>query len=250
MKRKILLFLVLLGIGVFFKTNTFGAELLIHRSSEPSGFNDFGYLVNRPYPGETFNPGQIIRFQGYVTLPGCHNGLYYNKITFYVSDKKVWWEGKNACYNCLGASSGYEGIIIPDNQSCFCCYGGQCGDEKGGYDCEKVFFETGCSAVVIDEYRSTIPGYYKLYKFGAIYPPDIPYKGHPARRYDNIEFNRTYILPSDICEKLNLEEGEKIKFIFGFNILEFIQIALGIQQSFIKKAILTVQFKYHHPHHQ
>ena len=211
MKRKILLFLVLIGIGIFFKTNTFGAELLIHRSSEPSGFNDFEYLVNRPYSGETFNPGQIIRFQGYVTLPGCHNGLYYNKITFYVSQPKPLPTTEvNACSNCLGASSGYEGQLIPDNQSCKCVYEGICGADKGGYNCNVKC----CDEVdVIDESRFSAWGV-EVYKFGTIYPPDVPYKGSSARKNDEVEFSVTYTLPSDICKKLNLEEGEKNEVFF------------------------------------
>ena len=208
--KKILISLLLIGLGIFLKTNTFGAELLAHWGIEPSGGGEFEYLINRPYSGETFTPGGEVRFQGYVTLPGCHNGLYYNKITFYVSEpEKLHYELENACNNCLGASSGYEGIIIPDDQSCQCTLGRKCGDEKGAFNCKNVY-KDNCFAIVIDEDRK-IP---KFYKFGTTYPSDIPYKGHPARKTDKVEFNKTYTLPSDICKKLNLKEGEKNKVYF------------------------------------
>jgi len=210
MKRKILTFLLLFGIGIFFKNNVFGAELLVHWGIEPIGGGEFEYLINRPYSGETFKPGEEIKFEGYVTLPGCHNGLYYNKLTFYVSEgEELHYELEDACANCLGASSDYEGIIIPDDQSCQCTVGGKCGDEKGAFNCKNVCKDL-CIAVVIDEDRK-IP---RFYKFGAIYPPDLPYQGHEARRTDKVEFNQTYTLPSDICKKLNLKEGEKNKVYF------------------------------------
>ncbi len=173
MKRKILIFSLLIGVGIFLGSNAFG---VVEVADSPCNTS---IVFNSPLPNQTFLPGNYIFFSGSFKVTGCGNGLFFNKITFYLTeDKDMPIKKANACQNCLGAiSATYE----PSD----------CNIEW----CDQVR--------VIDEERAEKLGY-KFYKFGTIYPSDVASGQKPYL----VIYHEKFKIPSDICQQLGFSPGK------------------------------------------
>ncbi|MCD6412373.1 PKD domain-containing protein [bacterium] len=177
MKRKVLIFSFLIGVGIFLGNSVFGAVLgAVEVADSPCTTT---VIINSPLPQQTFFPGDNIFFSGAFKVTGCGNGLFFNKITFYLTeDKDMPIKKANACQDCLGAiSATYE------TSSCNIKW------------CDEVR--------VIDEEQAEKLGY-KFYKFGTIYPSD---EASGQRPYI-VNYNERFQIPSDICQQLGFSSGK------------------------------------------
>jgi hypothetical protein len=124
-------------------------------------------IWNSPPPSASYAPGDEVNFSGAIRVASCANGLYFNKITFYIAEDRdiPIKSDPSFCQNCGGATSGHV-TCSPFNL------------------CDKV------------QILDTTSGY-KIYKLGEIYPPDVvgsDYWGNPAE----IQYNETFTIPQDI----------------------------------------------------
>ena len=157
----ILILLILFSIGILFNTNNVFAATEV-----TGGLCDTTIAFNKPVPNHTYNGGDIINFSGKFRVTSCGDGLFFNKITFFIAeDKEVPLTTVSACNGCLGASSASY-----HQSDCFCSW------------CDQV--------QVLQENN---PGF-KVRKLGTIYPTDVASGAKPYW----VEYNNNFIIPADL----------------------------------------------------
>jgi len=119
---------------------------------------------NTPFPNQEFKVGDIVRFSGGFEVTSCGNGLFFNKIEFFITeDKEIPIKNANCCSNCCGASS-------------------------STYSCSSM---SRCEQVKI---LDTSNPEFKVYKLGTIYPPDV----HTGAKPYEVQFDKYFTIPSDL----------------------------------------------------
>ena len=157
----VLILLILFSMGILFNTNNVFAATEVD-----GGLCDTTIAFNKPVPNHTYNGGDVINFSGKFRVTSCGDGLFFNKITFYIAeDKEIPLTTANACNGCLGAtSSGYP------QSTCSCGW------------CNQI--------QVLQENNSN----FKVYKLGTIYPSDIASGAKPYW----VEYNQNFIIPDNL----------------------------------------------------
>jgi len=175
MKKSLLalfLWLFLLGAGLF-SANTILAAVMIE--TWPSGGTTA--LFNRPLPNRTYRPGDVINFQGAFQITMCADGLFHNKITFFITtDEDIPLTKRNCCADCCGALTTYylrHPTFDPDGDGCV----------QNAMACRDV--------AVLD--LKTIPED-RIHKLGTVYPSDVLIGADPYW----IEFDKSFIIPDDL----------------------------------------------------
>jgi hypothetical protein len=185
-KLPFFLFLLLFAQSVYGATEVTG------------GCCDTTIVFNSPRPNQTFGPGGTIRFSGAFRVTSCNNGLFFNKVTFFITEDK-----EIPIIDCCGDSAAGE---CSSYRQCTCtigctnCYGGKsskysscnfkwCDDVKVlGDSVNSIGFDTSTGTA-----KSTIGGY-KVYKLGTIYPPDV---GSGAKPYE-VRYDQYFGVPKDL----------------------------------------------------
>jgi hypothetical protein len=187
--KKLPFFLFLL---LLFAQSVYGATQVT------GGCCDTTIVFNSPSPNQTFGPGDTIHFSGAFKVTSCGNGLFFNKVTFFITEDK-----EIPIIDCCGDTSPSE---CSDSQQCTCtigctnCYGAKsskysscnfkwCDDVKVlGDTTDSIGFSTSTGSA-----KATIGGY-KVYKLGAIYPPDV---GKGAKPYE-VKYDQYFGVPKDL----------------------------------------------------
>ncbi len=156
---KSLIFFLLLGSGISFFANNVSAATKVTNSPCPTMI-----IFNSPPPNQTYKPGDIVNFSGAFRVVSCGDGLFFNKIEFFIAeDKEISIKNRNCCGDCCGAQS-------------------------TSYGCSAFSW---CDIVQILD--STQPGY-KIRKLGTIYPADV----HSGATPYWVEYNQYLTIPSDL----------------------------------------------------
>jgi hypothetical protein len=187
-KLPFFLFLLLL----LFAQSVYGATQVT------GGCCDTTIVFNSPPPNQTFGPGDTIHFSGAFRVTSCGNGLFFNKVTFFITEDK-----EIPIIDCCGDTLPSE---CSDSQQCTCtigctnCYGGKsssysscnfkwCDDVKVlGDSVNSIGFDTSTGPA-----KGTIGGY-KVYKLGTIYPSDV---GSGAKPYE-VRYDQNFEVPKDL----------------------------------------------------
>ena len=157
----ILIFLILFSAGVIFNINNVFAATEV-----TDGLCDTTIAFNKPVPNKTYNGGDTINFSGKFRVTSCGDGLFFNKITFFVAeDKEIPLINASACKGCLGASSTHY-----PQSACSCSW------------CDRI--------EVLQENNSG----FKARKLGTIYPADVSSGAKPYW----VEYNQNFIIPNDL----------------------------------------------------
>jgi len=159
---KTLILLTLLGVGILFGNYVLAA-------TEVTGGNcDTNIVFNSPVPNKKYEIGDILNFKGKFRVTSCGNGLFYNRVDFFVTEDKdipLTLAGDDCCENCRGATSVDYG------------------------SCDSIQNLEYCDEVeVLDE---SGPGIYKL---GTIYPSDV----HSGARPYWVEYNQSFVIPDNL----------------------------------------------------
>jgi len=158
MRKK--LFVLLVGISVFFGL-TAGRQASA-AVEVTGGYCDTTILFNSPIPEQTYKAGDTINFSGAFRVTSCGDGLFFNKITFFIAeDKDIPLKTVDACQSCLGASS-------------------------SAY--------SDCNVRWCDQVQVLDTANYKVRKLGTIFPPDVH---HGARPYW-VAYDQTFTIPEDL----------------------------------------------------
>ena len=154
----ILIPLILIGFGMLFSVN--GA---LAATEVTGGLCDTTIVFNSPVPNQEYEDGDVINFTGKFRVTSCGDGLFFNKIEFFVTeDKEIPLVSTNACNDCLGANS-------TTYSSC-------------NFDwCDEV--------MILDNNAG-----YNIRKLGTIYPSDV---ASGARPYW-VEYNQNFVIPDDL----------------------------------------------------
>jgi len=191
MKRKILIFSLLIGVGILFGKNVFCLVKRLDCKTKEVVDSPCPTtaVINTPLPCQTFLPGENVTFSGSFQVPGCGNYLSFNKVTFYLTeDKDMPITTANGCSDCLGAIS-----YSYDPSKCNTQY------------CDQI--------KVIDEEKAKRLGY-KIHKLGSIYASDQFYRGASYKVF----YQQTFQIPLHICERLGFSPGKnKIRFYIQFS---------------------------------
>jgi len=133
-------------------------------------------VYNKPVPNSEFKAGDDLNFSGKLRVTSCGDGLFFNRITFYIAEDKdipitvTTTDGSKYPLNygnCFGATSSI--------------YGSDCSGIKRGDQVQILDLSKG----------------YKIRKLGTIYPPDIfEYDGEGG--FNWIEYNKNFTVPSDL----------------------------------------------------
>ena len=152
---------ILFFIGALFSSSSVFAAIEV-----TGGLCDTTIAFNKPVPNGTYNDGDIINFSGKFRVTSCGDGLFFNKITFFITeDKEIPLTTVNACDGCLGAtSSNYP------QSACNCRW---------------------CNQVQILEEDDPD---FKTYKLGIIYPDDVASGAVPYW----VEYNQNFVIPDDL----------------------------------------------------
>jgi len=179
-KMKILksvILLILLGIGVL------SGNYVLAATEVTGGCCDTTTIFNSPTPNKNYNLGDIINFSGKFRVSSCGNGLFFNKITFYIAeDKEI--PIKDCCGHTIDSCS--PGTSCLCSEGCLNAYGA----ESENYSKDEIRNIKWCDEV---KYLDTTKGY-KIYKLGEIYPSDV---NSGARPYW-VEYSQDYIIPADL----------------------------------------------------
>ena len=126
---------------------------------------------NSPSPNKTFLPGEVIKFSGRYRVASCGDGLFFNKVVFYVAqDLDIPFKTCASNCNCFGASS----ITYPT-----------CTTDGAPFPYE--------SSV---EFLNLSAGQ-KVYKLGEAYPADVSnYGGEGGHNW--IGYNYSFVIPENI----------------------------------------------------
>ena len=187
---KILIFLFSFGTGILFSVPAFAA------TEVTGGCCDTTINFNSPRPQQTYSPGDVINFSGKFRVTSCANGLFFNKVTFYITeDKEIpindccggsvddcsvdpTCSCDGGCKNCYGASSTTFNNCHYKAKPCW-------KDRRGNWHSCFVW----CDEV---KYLNTAAPGYKIYKLGAIFPADVIIGTQPY----SVEYNKNFIIPS------------------------------------------------------
>ena len=187
-----LLFLFIVGLMVFGIGHAFAA------TEVTSGCCDTTIVFNSPVPHQTYHVGDTVNFSGKFRVTSCGDGLFYNKVSFFVTEDKnipitddcgtsvdncstqghslwsYWWShlysspcSSQGCQNCYGAHS--------------TTYSGSC----SFIWCDQVKY--------LDTEKADQLGY-KVYKLGEVFPGDV----HQGARPYWVEYNKSFVIPSDL----------------------------------------------------
>ncbi|MDI6883499.1 MAG: hypothetical protein QMC93_03540, partial [Patescibacteria group bacterium] len=158
---KTLILLALLGAGILFANNILAATEVADSPCNTT------IVFNSPIPNQTYNVGDVINFSGKFRVTSCGDGLFHNKIEFFITeDKEIPIKNRNCCGDCCGAISNIYGGCIQNIT--------WCGDVK-----------------ILDIAQADG---YKIYKLGTIYPPDIPTGFNPYW----VPYDQYFTIPSDL----------------------------------------------------
>jgi|GEM_PF-1611910 len=168
------------------------------------GIGDTTITFNKPTPGQTFVAGTDIAFSGKFNVTSCGNGLFHNRVTFYITEDKDipfidslgvtrdTYSSKTLCnsgdcINCYGASSPY----IQKNYKVSNCKSTlmSAKDAKGNPYTYNTFMY-GDNVKDLDMTKG-----YKIYKLGSVYPGDALYISGQKWK---VEFDKTYTIPQDL----------------------------------------------------
>ena len=155
---KILILLTLIGIGIFF-----AGKSVLAATEVTGGYCNTTIIFNSPRPNQVYRVGDVIHFSGAFRVTSCGDGLFFNKVTFFITENKnIPLKRINACSSCLGAvSTSYS-------------------------DCNVRW----CDQVrVLNESSG-----YKIYKLGEVYPPDV----HQGARPYWVRYNKSFVIPSNL----------------------------------------------------
>jgi hypothetical protein len=158
-KRKLILeILFLLALNFILVRFALGA---VEVADSPCGTTIY---FNSPFPNQEFKVGDLVHFSGGFEVTSCGNGLFFNKIEFFITeDKNIPIKNANCCNNCCGASS-------------------------KTYTCSSIY---NCDQVKILDISNPS---FKVYKLGTIYPPDV----HAGARPYEVQFDRYFTIPADL----------------------------------------------------
>jgi len=185
----LILGLVTGGVFVF----AFSAFAAVEVADSPCGTR---IIFSSPAPNLTYAPGDSVNFSGSFRVNSCGDGLFYNKITFFVAPdidvplKTV--DAGNPLNYCLGASSDYCQTVDCDPRP---------NSQWRAMFCDFPDCQTACGSIdrydqikVLDENDPD----YKVYRLGTvvinpIYPADVL---QGARPYWVEYTNETFTIPS------------------------------------------------------
>jgi hypothetical protein len=170
---KTFILLALLG-GIFSANWVFAAEEVTH------GCCDTTIVYNSPPPNQTYKPGDTINFSGAFKVTSCGNGLFFNKVTFYIAEDK-----DIPITDCCGDTSPTE---CSDDKQCTCTEG--CTNCYGA----KSTSYTSCDFKWCDDVKYLNPSGYKVYKLGEIYPADVASGARPYWVY----YNENFTIPNNL----------------------------------------------------
>jgi len=170
----VLIPLILLGFGMLFGVNS-----VLAATEVTGGLCDTTIVFNSPIPNQEYESGDTINFTGKFRVTSCGDGLFFNKITFFITeDKEIPLITTNACSNCLGASS----TVYPQSV----CNCGWCNQVQ-----------------VLQENNPN----FKVHKLGTIYPHDV---SSGARPYW-VEYGQDFVIPD------NLEFSGPVRFYVQYS---------------------------------
>ena len=171
---KTLILLTLIGGGILF------GNYILAGTEVTGGCCDTLLVFNSPHPNAKYTVGDTINFSGKFKVTGCGNGLFFNKITFYITENR-----DIPITDCCGHTS--DNCDLP--KTCEC--------ELGCINCygAKSSSYSSCDFQWCDEvkYLDTTKGY-KIYKLGTIYPSDV---GAGAKPYW-VEYNQNFVIPENL----------------------------------------------------
>ena len=144
------------------------------------GCCDTTIVFNSPQPNKTYNVGDKIDFSGKFRVTNCGNGLFFNKVTFYITEDK-----DIPITDCKGRNYDPCGDVVNEdcNLSPTYCYGTKSTEYS---HCNFQWYHQV-------KYLDTTKGY-KIYKLGEVYPPDV---GSGAKPYW-VEYNQSFTIPSNL----------------------------------------------------
>ena len=171
---KTLILLTLIGGGILF------GNYILAGTEVTGGCCDTTIVFNSPLPNAKYTVGDTINFSGKFKVTGCGNGLFFNKITFYITENR-----DIPITDCCGHTS--------DD----CGFATTCGCKLGCIDCygAKSSRYSSCDFKWCDEvkYLDTTKGY-KIYKLGTIYPSDVAGGAKPYW----VEYNQNFVIPENL----------------------------------------------------
>jgi len=200
---------ILIAGGMLFAPGAFAAWEAIN------GCGDTTINFVKPSPDKTYYAGgdsgnNEVRFTGKFQVTSCGNGLFNNKISFYITEDKpgddpvdsdinyipfIDCDGRSgdtctsgvqctcsACVNCYGSNSPW----LAANLGIANCQSGTLYSEGSPY----TSFLHGNEVKDIDTTKG-----HKVYKLGSIYPGDA---SHPDGERWRVEFNKKYDIPADL----------------------------------------------------
>jgi len=160
-KGSLAIIFLLFFVGILFSSSSVFAAIEV-----TGGLCDTTIAFNKPVPNKTYNSGDIINFSGKFRVTSCGDGLFFNKVTFFIAeDKEIPLTTASACGGCLGATSSHYPQSV-----CNCKW------------CNQV--------QILQENNSN----FKVRKLGTIYPSDV---GSGAKPYW-VEYNQNFIIPNDL----------------------------------------------------
>lgn len=130
-------------------------------------------IYNRPVPNAEFKIGDSVNFAGKMRVTGCGNGLFFNRVTFYIAEDK----------DIPVTTTTLDSAKFPLN------YGNCFGASSSAYgDCSGI--ERGPQVQIIDLSKG-----HKIRKLGTIYLSDALEKTSGAHW---VEFNKDFTIPADL----------------------------------------------------
>jgi len=160
-KKKILkamALLAMIGSGVLFLSTS-----VLAATEVTGGYCDTTIIFNTPLPSQTYSLGDVINFTGKFRVTSCGDGLFHNKIEFFITaDENIPLETDNCCGDCCGALSETYGGCLQNRRWC-------------------------------NEVK-TLPLQSNVYKLGTIYPQDV----HSGARPYWVEYNNSFYIPEDL----------------------------------------------------
>lgn len=134
--------------------------------------------------------GEEIRFTGSFRATACGDGLFFNKISFYITEDK-----DIPIVDCCGQPKDY----CPRITNCLCSEGCQYayGAKSRQYLLQDIQNIKWCDAVKTLDSEAINPETnhpYGLYKIGEIYPGDVPQNHVPY----SVEYDESFVIPENI----------------------------------------------------
>lgn len=154
-----LILLFLISWGVLFMGNLVSAATEVD-----GGYDDTTIVWNSPPPNQEYEEGEVVNFSGKFRVTGCGNGLFHNKIEFFITgDRNIPLRVRNCCGDCCGAYSQSYGGCLQNLQ--------------------------WCNEVKIVDYAQS-----DVYKLGTIYPLDVASGAKPYW----VEYNQYFTIPENL----------------------------------------------------